>query len=263
MAEDWQRIGVDQFRLDGRVAVVTGASSGLGVELARSLAAAGAQVVAAARRRDRLDALVADIEGRGGQALAVACDVSREEDVDAAVAATLERFGTVDVLVANAGITETAPAESETLDSFRRVVEVNLLGVFLCAQRFGRVMLEKGSGAIVPVASVLGLVGAGQIPQASYTASKGAVVNLTRELAAQWARRGVRVNAIAPGWFPSEMTGEMFASERGQTWIRRRTPMGRAGEVAELTGALLFLASDASSYVTGQTLVVDGGWTAV
>jgi NAD(P)-dependent dehydrogenase (short-subunit alcohol dehydrogenase family) len=263
MSDDWQRIGVDQFRLDGRVAVVTGASSGLGVGFARSLASAGAKVVVAARRRERLDALVAEIESHGGEALAVTCDVVNEEQVDAVVASTLERFGTIDVLVANAGVSDSAPAESETLETFRRVVEVNLTGVFLCAQRCARVMLEQGRGAIVPVASVLGLVGAGQIPQASYTASKGAVVNMTRELAAQWARRGVRVNSIAPGWFPSEMTDQMFESERGQSWIRRRTPMGRAGEVAELTGALLFLATDASSYVTGQTVVVDGGWTVV
>jgi NAD(P)-dependent dehydrogenase (short-subunit alcohol dehydrogenase family) len=263
MTEGWSIIGVDQFRLDGRVALVTGASSGLGVAFARSLAAAGARVVVAARRRDRLDSLVGEIEERGGEALAVTCDVTREAEVDAAVASAVERFGALDVLVANAGVTEPVPAEAETLETFRRVVDVNLTGVFLCAQRGARVMLERGRGSIVPVASVLGLVGAGQIPQASYAASKGAVVNLTRELAAQWARRGLRVNSIAPGWFPSEMTGEMFDSERGRSWIRRRTPMGRAGELAEITGALLFLASDASSYVTGQTIAVDGGWTIV
>jgi NAD(P)-dependent dehydrogenase (short-subunit alcohol dehydrogenase family) len=143
------------------------------------------------------------------------------------------------------------------------VVGVNLSGALLCAQRVGRVMLETGRGSIVNVASVLGLVGVGQIPQASYAAAKGGVVNLTRELAAQWARRGVRVNAIAPGWFHTEMTAEMFDDPKALSWIRRRTPMGRPGELSELAGAALFLASDASSYVTGQTLAVDGGWTCV
>ena len=190
-------------------------------------------------------------------------DVAREADVERLVAATRDRFGRVDVLLNNAGITEVVPAEDEPLAGFQRVVDVNLTGVFLCAQRFGRVMLEAGAGSIVNVASVLGLVGSGQVPQAAYAASKGAVVNLTRELAAQWARRGVRVNALAPAWFASEMTGEMFESERSLAWIRNRTPMGRPGADDELVGPLLFLASDAASYVTGQVLAVDGGWTVV
>jgi NAD(P)-dependent dehydrogenase (short-subunit alcohol dehydrogenase family) len=140
---------------------------------------------------------------------------------------------------------------------------VNLTGAFLCAQGCGRAMLAAGSGSIVNVASVLGLVGVGQIPQASYAASKGGLVSLTRELAAQWARRGVRVNALAPAWFASEMTDDMFRDERSMRWVHGRTPMGRPGEPRELIGPLLFLASDASSYVTGQVLAVDGGWTTV
>jgi NAD(P)-dependent dehydrogenase (short-subunit alcohol dehydrogenase family) len=155
------------------------------------------------------------------------------------------------------------PAEDEPPQVFRDIVGVNLNAVFVLSQLVGRQMLERGSGAIVNVASVLGLVASGQIPQASYVAAKHGVVGITRELAVQWARRGVRVNAIAPGWFPSEMTGDMFDSEAGQTWIRRRTPMGRAGDPSELDGALLFLASDASAFVTGQVLAVDGGWTTV
>ena len=194
---------------------------------------------------------------------AVACDVARETDVDALVAATLAAFGRVDVLVNNAGFTQIVPAEDQALADWRAQIDVNLTGVFLCAQRFGRAMLEAGRGSVVNVASILGLVGSGQVRQAAYAAAKGGVVNLTRELAAQWARRGVRVNALAQGWFPTEMTDEMFGDERSLRWMQSHTPMGRAGELAELEGPLLFLASDASSFVTGQTLAVDGGWTAV
>ena len=255
--------GNDLFRLDGKTAVVTGASSGLGVVFARALAGAGASVVVSARRLDRLEKLAAEIEAEGGEALAVPCDVAREDSVDALAAAAVDRFGRVDVLVANAGIADPRPAEQEPLQVWERVVGVNLTGVFLTNQRFGALMLERGAGSIVNIASVLGVVGAGQIPQASYTASKGGVVNLTRELAAQWARRGVRVNAIGPGWFESEMTEEMFASDQGVRWIRRKTPMGRPGRGEELAGPVVFLASDASSYVTGQTLLVDGGWTVI
>ena len=254
---------LSSFRLDGKTAIVTGASAGLGVTFAEALAEAGASVVVAARRKERLEELAGKIEAGGGKALAVACDVAQESDVDQLVEQTLRAYGSVDVIVNNAGITDPAPAELESREVWDRVIAVNLTGVFLCAQRAARVMLKQGSGSVINVASVLGLVGAGQIPQASYAASKGAVVNLTRELAAQWARKGVRVNSIAPGWFASEMTEEMFDNERGLNWIRKKTPMGRAGESHELGGAVLFLASDASSYVTGQTLAVDGGWTAV
>ncbi len=252
-----------RFDLTGRVAVVTGASSGLGVELARALAGAGARLVLAARRIDRLESLARQLELEGAEALAVRCDLTDERDIDALVRSTMDHFHAVDVLINNAGITEVVRAEDEPIETFDRVVSVNLRGVFLCTQRFGRHMLAARRGSVVNIASVLGLVGSGQVPQASYAAAKGAIINLTREIAAQWARRGVRVNAIAPGWFESEMTGEMFADERSQKWMRGRAPMGRPGVAGELDGALLFLASDASSFVTGQTIAVDGGWSIV
>jgi hypothetical protein len=247
------------FRLDGRVAIVTGASSGLGMRFVRALRAAGANVVLAARRGHRIEALAKELGG----ATAIATDVTVPQDIERLVASTLDRYGRIDVLVNNAGISGVVSAEDEPMEHFRSVLEVNLMSKFALTQLVARSMLEQGRGSVVNIASVLGLVASGQIPQASYSASKGGLVHLTRELAAQWARRGIRVNAIAPGWFPSEMTDQMFANERAVRWMRRNTPMGRTGAEHELDGVLLFLASDASSYVTGQTIAVDGGWVAV
>jgi NAD(P)-dependent dehydrogenase (short-subunit alcohol dehydrogenase family) len=246
------------FRLDGRVSIVTGASGGLGERFARVLHAAGSTVVLAARRLDRLEALAAELPG----SLAVACDVSVDADLEQLVATTIERFATIDVLVNNAGIGTPMAAEDEPIDHFRQVVEVNLNALFLMSQLVGRQMIEQGHGSIVNIASMLGLVASAPIKQASYTASKGAVVNLTRELGAEWGRKGVRVNAIAPGYFPSDMTSDMWGDDQTMSYIRRNAPMGRGGEAHELDGILLFLAGDASTYVTGQTIAVDGGWTA-
>ena len=245
------------FDLTGQVAVVTGASSGLGERFVRVLLAAGSSVVAVARRADRLEALAAGNEA----VLTVTADVADPEQVERIVPAALEQFGRLDVLVNNAGLGVPAPAVSEDLDSFRYTLDVNLVGAFHLARRAAVPMLEAGSGSIINISSVLGLVAAWPIPNASYSASKGALVNLTRDLACQWGSKGVRVNAMAPGFFPSESTTEM-AEEGGQKLIRTGCPMKRMGRAEELDGALLFLASGASTYMTGQVLTVDGGWTA-
>jgi NAD(P)-dependent dehydrogenase (short-subunit alcohol dehydrogenase family) len=245
------------FDLHDKVAVVTGASSGLGARFARVLAGAGATVILAARRQEAIERLAEEVGG-----IPVVTDLRDESALARLMDQVMSSAGRLDVLVNNAGAVNLEPAEDEQLDRFRSVIELNLVAQFALCQLAARLMLTQGQGSIVNIASVVGLVGVGQMPQASYAASKGGLISLTRELAAQWARRGVRVNAIAPGWFPSEMTAELFADARGQQWLRRKVPMGRGGRDGELDGALLFLASDASCYVTGQVVAVDGGFTA-
>jgi NAD(P)-dependent dehydrogenase (short-subunit alcohol dehydrogenase family) len=243
--------------LRGRVAVVTGASSGLGARFAEVLAVSGAVVLAAARRRDRLDALAGRVSG----VIPVTCDVTRGEDRALLHETALAQTGRVDVLVNNAGYGRGASALDETVAQFEEILALNLTATFALSTLFARDMIAASGGSIINIASILGLVAASPASQASYCAAKAGVVNLTRELGCQWATDGVRVNAIAPGWFPSEVTEELFGDERGMRWIRRNTPMRRPGRPHELDGPLLLLASDASSFITGQTLVVDGGWT--
>lgn len=249
---------LDLFRLDGKVALVTGASAGLGARFARVLHAVGAIVVVTARRADRLESLVADLPG----AVAITADIAEAPDRERLVAEALDRFGRIDVLVNNAGISYTVGLEDETLEQFERAIAVNTVAVWHLVKLCAADMVARGSGSIVNVASMLGHVGSAPIKQANYCASKGAVVNMTRELALQLARKGVRVNALCPGYFPSEMTEPMAGDERSERYIRTYSGIPRMGEEHELDGALLLLASPAGSYVTGHSLLVDGGFTA-
>ena len=250
------------FDTNGRVAIVTGASSGIGDRIVRVLATSGMAVIAAARRTDRLAALAASTP----RVTPVRCDVSIEDDLEAVVAAAYGEFGRLDVVVNNAGVTDSpAAAETETAVQFKQVIDINLNSCFLLARAAAREMIaHKSPGSIINIASVHGLVASAPNNQAAYVASKSGLIGLTRELAGQWARHQIRVNAIAPGYFPTELTEPMMEPESGGLgYITKRTPMRRPGRLDELDGPLLLLASDASSYITGQAITVDGGWTAM
>jgi NAD(P)-dependent dehydrogenase (short-subunit alcohol dehydrogenase family) len=252
----YRRVSVlDLFKLDGRVAIVTGASSGLGVAFAEGLAEAGADIAICARRVEKLEDTRKRVEATGRRCIAIPADVAKPEDCQRVVDETVEQLGKVDVLINNAGVGTAVPATREQPDEFRRVIDINLNGSYWMAQACGRAM--KDGGSIVNIGSVLGSTSAG-LPQAAYAASKAAIIGLTRDLAQQWTgRKGIRVNALAPGFFASEMTEQY--PEGYLDMMMFRVPAGRAGDPRELVAAAVFLASDASSYVTGALLPVDGG----
>ena len=247
------------FRLDGKVVIVTGATSGLGAGFARAVAAVGGRLVLAGRRADRLESVVADLEAAGATVRGKPADIADPDACTALADFAVAEFGQIDGLVNNAGVGEARPALAETPEQFRRVIDINLNGTFWMAQACARVMGPGSS--IVNVASVLGLI-APRFPQASYAASKAGVIGLTRDLAQQWSKRkGIRVNALCPGYFPTEMTQSGLAML--QENVERNSMLGRLGTQEELDPALIYLLSSASSYVTGTSLVVDGGMVAL
>ncbi|MEC8119680.1 MAG: SDR family oxidoreductase [Actinomycetota bacterium] len=247
------------FRLDGKIAIVTGASSGIGAQTVKLFSSLGAKVIAAARREDRLH----DLANQYPNVMAVKCDVGVEADCKNLVDTVINEYDKIDILINNAGISDPIPALEEDLDQFKRVIQIDLISCFHLAQLCAQYMeTQESGGAIVNVASIHGFVGSSPNNQPGYTAAKGGLINLTRELALEWARHGIRVNAIAPGYISTELTDEMIAGESGRKWIERNTPMRRPGEVNELDGAMLLLASDAGSYITGETIAIDGGWLA-
>jgi NAD(P)-dependent dehydrogenase (short-subunit alcohol dehydrogenase family) len=246
---------LEKFALDDKVALITGGSAGLGAAFASGLAAAGADIVICARRRDRLAETAEAVEALGRRCLAVEADVTVVADCDRVVAQGMEAFGKVDVLINNAGVGTSSPATREDPDDFRRVVDVNLLGTYWMAQACGRVM--KPGSSILNIGSILGATTAG-LPQAAYCSTKAAIIGLTRDLAQQWTgRKGIRVNALAPGFFPSEMLEELDPGPLQHQL--ERSPMGRLGRPEELAAAAVFLSSDAASFITGIVLPVDGG----
>jgi NAD(P)-dependent dehydrogenase (short-subunit alcohol dehydrogenase family) len=247
---------LERFRLDGKAAVITGASSGLGRAFAQALAEAGADVALGARREQQLAETVSLVERTGRRAIAVRTDVTQPNECEQLAQRAYEEYGRLDILVNNAGVGSVIPALKETQDQFQKVVDVNLTGSFAMAQACARRM--DNGGSIINVGSVLGFTTV-WAPQAAYSASKAAMMGLTRDLALQWSgRRGIRVNLLAPGFFPTEMTGEL-SGEQVEMLTRDRIPMRRLGEIEECAAAVVFLASDAASYVNGTVLAVDGG----
>lgn len=251
------------FDLTGKVAIVTGASSGLGVQYAKALAGQGADVAIVARRYDRLLEVQKEIEALGSKCLPVKCDICKESEIEAAVDSIMKEFGKIDILVNNAGTNAGLEAENLLESDWDKVLNINLKGVFLFSKHVAKYMIANGGGKIVNTASMYGMVGNMAIPCVAYHASKGGVVNMTRALASEWAKYNINVNAIGPGFFESELTKDVVSTDEFLGYVQVSCPMKRLGKPGELNGALIYLVSDAASYTTGQTICVDGGWTAV
>jgi gluconate 5-dehydrogenase len=253
----------DMFNLNGQVAIVTGGGRGIGVKMAEGLAEAGANLVLCSRKRETCEKTAGELAKLGVKTLAMGCDVRLAKEIQGAVDATLKEFGRLDILVNNSGANWGATPEEYPLEGWQKVMETNLNGVFLFSQIAGRAMIRQKSGRIINIASIMGVVGTeGEVAEAiAYSASKGAVIAFTKDLAAKWAKYNIRVNAIAPGWFPTDMT-QWVLGAHGEK-ILAHIPMRRYGEADELKGAVVFLASGASNYVTGITLPVDGGYLAI
>ncbi len=251
------------FNLTGKSAIVTGASSGLGRQFALALAREGADVAILARRVEKLESVKAEIESLGVQCLAVKCDVLNNENIKNAVAQVKNHFRKIDILVNNAGIALFGPAEEQSDELWRAMVDMNLSSVYFVAREVGKVMIENNYGKIINTGSIHSTVAMPGLPLTAYCSTKGAVEMLTKSLANEWAKYNITVNAIGPAYFPSEMTGELVTNEDFLKVIATYCPMGRPGREGELDGAVVYFASDASSYTTGQLLSVDGGWTAI
>lgn len=254
---------LDLFRLDGKTAIVTGGGRGLGQHMAEALSDAGVNVVICSRKLEPLQEVQDEIQARGGKALAVACDVTDPDDVEKVVSEAEERFGAVDVLVNNSGATWGAPAAEMPVEKFDQVLRVNVRGTFLMAQAVGRRMIEHGTaGTIINISSIAGILGGDPdyMQTIGYNTSKGAVISMTRDLATAWAPHNITVNAIAPGWFPTRMSGGLI--ENFEEKMLSDIPLHRFGNPEDLKGVVVFLASPAAAYMTGQTVVVDGGATA-
>ena len=251
------------FDLSGKVAIVTGASSGLGRQFATALAGAGADVAILARRVENLEETKKILDALGSDTLAIKCDVTNNDDIKTAVAAVKERYGRIDILVNNAGVATVSPSQDHSDEEWERVMNTNMNAVFYMCREVGKIMVEQNYGKIINLGSIHSRVAMPGLGIAAYCASKGGVFMLTKELAVEWARYNITVNAIGPSYFPSEMTGAVINDPAFLTGIKALCPMGRPGKPEELDGALLYFASDASTFTTGQLLNIDGGWTAI
>ncbi|MBZ5644437.1 MAG: SDR family oxidoreductase [Acidobacteriia bacterium] len=261
MASDQSGHSKHLFDLTGRVAVVTGGGAGLGRQMAQGLAEMGANLVLCARKQERCEQSAEEFRALGVATMAMGCDVTKPESIQLVVDAAVARFGGIDILINNAGTSWGAPPEQMTLEQWNKVIATNLTGTFLCSQAVGKVMIGQRRGKIINIASIAGMAGSPEALDAiGYSASKGGVITLTRDLARKWAAHGIYVNAISPGWFPTRMSSALI-DRHGDTFLTS-IPLGRFGNDHDLKGAAVFLASSASDYVTGQVLAVDGGQTA-